>query len=84
MLYICCSDNSPHKYLTIAGAIAWHGLFSERTLPALIGTVNCSGDESGILNCHHVDSPRCDRFSDAEVICQGKTCMVTYSSKYIN
>ena len=38
-----------------------------------MGMVNCSGDESELISCDHVDSPQCDRFSDAGVICQGKT-----------
>ena len=43
----------------------------------MIGRVSCSGDEVEIIDCHHVVSPPCGRFSDAGVICQGK------SSRYL-
>ena len=59
----------------MTGAVAWRGEqipFSEGTLSSLIGMVNCSGDEVDRLECHHVLSPLCGRFSDAGVVCQGK------------
>lgn len=57
------------------GAIAWSGdqiRFSEGVLPSVMGMVNCSGDESRIVDCHHAASPPCGRFSDAGVFCQGE------------
>lgn len=51
--------------------------FSEGTLPSVIGNVNCTGDEAGLVYCHHVVSPPCDRFSDAGVFCQGKMMLLS-------
>ena len=62
-------------YSLYLGAVAWSKeqiRFSEGTSPSVIGMVNCSGDEVEILDCHHIVSPPCGRFSDAGVICQGK------------
>lgn len=56
------------------GAVAWSReqiRFSEGILPSLMGMVNCSGDETGVVDCNHVALPPCERFSDAGVICQG-------------
>ena len=67
------SDESMNE-LTV-GAVAWSGdqiRFSEGILPSVIGMVNCSGDETGIVDCLHVAWPPCGRFADAGVLCQGK------------
>ena len=63
----------------IAGAVAWqreHNIFNEGVLSSVIGMVNCSGGESKIVNCDHIVFPPCGRYSDAGVLCQGKTIIL--------
>ena len=63
--------------LIFSGAIAvTGGLFSNASVPVVIGNVECSGSESGLLNCSHVtDSDdavsECDPEGIAAVTCQG-------------
>lgn len=60
----------------ITGAVAWSGdqiRFSEGVLPSVVGMVNCSGDETEIVDCHHVAWPSCGRFDDAGVFCLGNS-----------
>ena len=60
-----------------SGAIAiTGGQFSDPSLSVVIGSVECSGSESGLLNCSYVtDSDErvseCDPGETAAVTCQG-------------
>ena len=60
-----------------AGAIAISGgQFSDSSVSVVIGSVGCSGSESGLLNCSYVtDSDEtvseCDPGETAAVTCQG-------------
>ena len=64
-------------YLISSGAIAvTGGLFSNASVPIVIGNVECSGNESGLFNCSYVtDSDDtvsdCDPEGIAAVTCQG-------------
>ena len=61
-----------------AGAIPIDGgLFSDASVPVLIGNVDCSGNESNLLECSHITEndevvSQCDPREKAAVACQGK------------
>lgn len=65
-------------FVLSAGAIAIRGgLFSEPLLPVLIGNVDCSGEEQGLLLCPHLTESdevvsQCDPNENGAVRCQGK------------
>lgn len=71
--------------LSSAGAIAIRGgLFSDASLPVLIGNVNCFGEESGLLTCSHLTDhdevvSQCDPNENGVVRCQGKCTLPTPS-----
>ena len=60
------------------GAIAISGgRFSEASVSILVGSVECNGSESGLLECAHVTSRneaviQCDPGESAAVTCQGE------------
>ena len=60
------------------GAIAISGgRFSEATVSILVGSVECNGSESGLMECAHVTSRneaviQCDPGESAAVTCQGQ------------
>ena len=51
-------------------------MFVEGELPALLGGLECKGNETDIFDCPRAWSgdltSACDRFSDAGVVCQSK------------
>lgn len=61
-----------------AGAIPIDGgLFSDPSVPVLIGNVDCNGNESNLLECSHITEndevvSQCDPREKAAVACQGK------------
>ena len=61
-----------------SGAIAISGgRFSEASVSILVGSVECNGSESGLLECAHVTGndeavTQCDRRESAAVACQSK------------
>ena len=61
-----------------SGAIAISGgRFSEASVSILVGSVECNGSESGLLECAHVTGSdeavtQCDPRESAAVACQGK------------
>ena len=60
--------------LVFKGAIAvTSGLFSETSLPIVIGEVFCSGNESSLLQCPYRDGldSSCGSSEDAAIVCQG-------------
>ena len=62
-------------FVILSGAIALgSGQFSEGSLPVLMTTVNCSGDEKSLVDCHHdeINTKLCDIFEDAAVVCQSE------------
>ena len=53
------------------------GLFSDDSIPELIGSVDCRGNESNLLECSHANESdevvsQCDSREQAAVTCQGK------------
>ena len=60
--------------MTHAGSIALNdSFFREGNLPAFLGGVNCTGDETLITDCPRVVRPSesmCGRYQDAGVVCQ--------------
>ena len=65
-----------HQY---SGAIAISGgRFSEASVSILVGSVECNGSESGLLECVHVTGSdeavtQCDPSESAAVACQSKS-----------
>ena len=62
-----------------SGAIAISGgRFSEASVSILVGSVECNGSESGLLECAHVTGSdeavtQCDPRESAAVACQGES-----------
>ena len=69
-----------------SGAIAISGgRFSEASVSILVGSVECSGSESGLLECAHVTGSdeavtQCDPSESAAVACQGEFGNVIWKS----
>ena len=76
----------PSSLIFINGAFSSHifsgaiavtgGLFSNGSVPVVIGNVECSGNESGLFNCSFVNDSDdtvigCDPEGIASVTCQG-------------
>ena len=64
--------------INISGAISISGgQFSEASVSILVGSVECNGSESGLLECAHVTGSdeavtQCDPRESAAVTCQGE------------
>lgn len=72
-LLVCIITNT----LLTTGAIAIRDeSFSENLAPLLLSNVNCSGNETALLECQYNTPPNyyCDRLEDAGVVCQGMQC----------
>lgn len=82
-VYIQSNIHSHTICLFFAGAIAIRGgLFSDASVPVLIGSVNCSGEEDGLFTCSHLTGrdevvSQCDPNENGVVRCQGK-CTLHY------
>ena len=65
------------SFAMFAGAIPIDGgLFSDPSVPVLIGNVHCNGNESNLLECSHItendeEVSQCDPREKAAVACQG-------------
>ena len=65
--------------ITYSGAIAIRGgRFSEASVSILVGSVECNGSESGLLECAHVIGSdvavtQCDPRESAAVACHGES-----------
>ena len=57
--------------LYMIGAIAKPSYFGEAWLPHNLYSVNCTGNESALLNCSYATTGACYTREDAGVICQG-------------
>ena len=65
------SDHCETGAISITG-----GVFSDESVPVVIGSVECAGNESHILECSHLTSSNelvinCDSSEVAGVVCQG-------------
>ena len=66
------------SFVICAGAIPIDGgLFSDPSVPVLIGNVDCNGNESNLLDCSYITEndevvSQCDPREKAAVACQGK------------
>ena len=56
------------------GALSVMDTFGENRLPFVLGGVNCSGSEQGLLDCPRIqsNSVSCSAYQDAGVVCQGE------------
>ena len=67
------------------GAIAiTSGLYSDPEVSPLVTNVECSGEESGLLDCNYTTDSQssCSQTEDAGVVCQGgilMACMLMHA-----
>ena len=65
------------------GAIAKTSYFVEAWLPFHLYSVNCSGNESTLLNCSYSTTGSCYSIHDAGLICQVSLCWIWFLKKII-
>ena len=63
------------------GALTVMDVFGENSLPFVLGGVNCSGSERGLLDCPRIQAydVGCSAYQDAGVVCQGNPVMCSNS-----
>ncbi|XP_064384592.1 deleted in malignant brain tumors 1 protein-like isoform X4 [Halichondria panicea] len=62
-------------------------LFLEGSLPALLGGLDCAGNETDIFDCQRSDdtsATSCDRFQDARVVCHSTSYLLLNESAECN